>query len=75
MIPFGVSIREVNGKFLVEHRYMPKPTVEEPSTFDDEVIDKVGEANTREEAERIKQNYENELAIESEKDEDGDDDE
>lgn len=71
---WGVYIRERNGKFRVEHRYMPEPDVEQPSTFDDEVTKTVGEAETLEEAERIKLEYENKLAIEAEEENDEDDD-
>jgi len=38
----GVYIRKSNGKFRVEHRYMPTPDIDQPSTFDDEVTDTVG---------------------------------
>lgn len=72
---WGVSIREVNGKFRVEHRYMPKPNIEEPTTFDDEMTRTVGEAGTREDAERIKLDYEHSLLLEAEKDEEGEQDE
>ena len=53
---------------------MPEPDVEQPSTFDDEVTKTVGEAETLEEAERIKLEYENKLAIEAEEENDEDDD-
>jgi hypothetical protein len=69
-VRWGVYVRELNGKFLVEHRYMPTPDIEQPTTFDDIVTRKVGEAKTREEAERIKQEYESRLANEAEKEED-----
>ena len=69
---WGVYIKEHNGKFRVEHHYMPKPDVEQPTTFDDEVTRTVGEAGSREEAERIKQEYENKLSIESENETDED---
>jgi hypothetical protein len=58
---------EDNGTFRVDHHYMPKPNVEQPTAFDDEVTSTVGEAETREEAERIKQEYENKLSIQAEK--------
>jgi hypothetical protein len=39
---WGVYVREINGKFRVEHRYMAKPNIEEPTTFDDQITDTVG---------------------------------
>jgi hypothetical protein len=72
---YGIFITELNGKFHVEHRYRPEPNVDEPSTFDENELVRhaVGDANTREEAEQLKQEYLEKLRIarENEDDEDG----
>jgi hypothetical protein len=72
----GVYIRSHNGKFHVEHRYMPTPDINHPSSFNEEeiVTVAVGTADTREEAERIKQKYEKKLEIKAQKEESQDDD-
>ena len=60
--PWGIYIEEQNAKFRVKHHYTPTPNPDEPTTFDDEVIETIGEAETREGAEKIKQEYEAKLA-------------
>ncbi|HWZ99643.1 MAG TPA: hypothetical protein VN025_17935 [Candidatus Dormibacteraeota bacterium] len=68
----GVSITKQKNKFVVYHRYQPKPDVQQPTTFDDEVITKVGEADTIEKAEKIKREYEKKLSEAAEDEEDDD---
>jgi hypothetical protein len=70
-----VYIKEQTGKFfVVEHRYMPTPNVDEPSSFDERsmVTHRVGIAATREDAERLKAKYLKQLVAEAAKDDDED---
>ena len=67
--PWGVYIEEQNAKFIVKHHYMPTPNPDEPTTFDDEVFKTIGEAETHEDAERIKREHEAKLADAPDKDE------
>ncbi len=71
----GVVIREETGKFfIVEHRYLPTPNLDEPTSFDEQsiVTHQVGIAATREEAETLKAKYLEQLEIEAEKEDDED---
>lgn len=64
--------KQPNGRFRVLHNYMPTPTIDEPSSFDErnEATTTVGEADTRKEAERIVRNYRRKLKREAEQEED-----
>ena len=70
--PWGVSIEQQNARFRVKHHYMPTPNPDEPTTFDDEVIKIIGGAETREDAERIKLEYESKLEAEAATEDDAD---